>query len=918
MSNYTFEDNSYEIPNFPHSNSSSNKRPRMDHLVGIGNQNPLQTSYEQSMWQNSNNPHLASGANIHNYYPNVNLPSNPHFNPIDPSLQHYSSLGPNEYSSLYNHHQNSMANSSSSSSLNPNSLNSNSSDDLPNPTPYVDSMYSSFNNHDYYSDLSQSSFISRHHPSPLTLQQSSSSSSNSSNPNPSSSSASSSSSSSSHGPPFSSSEGFDPSHTSLGSSSASIPSPQGDANYVTSVSKIKPEPNNPGAYTDSFYSRGLGLGGQGGSNPRKRKSSEASKAGSSNSGSNNGSNSTNNNNSINPAALSVVQTFGGFSGPQFQPNATPDNFAQNQQQQQQLKQIEAKIKEYTDNISNLEMKLENLRYLQSQMLAGLPGHLEQLCGVWYNNNLLSFYAMIQNSIRDMERIWDSVFLNKTEMIFRLANTKDQYVVFLRQVSLFIEEVKFIQKTGGHQIKPFVTLVIVKQPFPVAIKQGIRHCVDDNAVELRLLTSAHGIIAHKGTAQGTATVECVGPIRSELNSFNPVQSSKRRKAKGKSSSPTGKKEEKNKDGEGKSTNSEEYVQGGEEHLREDGRAVFEGLTFPVGSKVKPTSLKFSARIRLVVQTIGNNGAPTQHHIVEEVVTEKSKDFVVMTNHHQRPEAEGKLLKVELFGETPSNPTKPENGLKNNSNSAGGNNSAGNNTNNNGANGTNGSGGINGNNGNGNNSQEVTWERFCNALQMHYIRETQQTEEDPERCLLKSEFDWLRKTLFGKRHANVKPGMQVGVSIAEFEKFWEWFGVVLYHVRNKQKNYLNMWLKGIIIGFLGREEAEWILKGEGIEGGTFLLRWSERKAGKLVIVFKDSEDDGIKHYLIKDEDVDINARTNLADFLKKCDNLHTVCMVEKVGKWEDGGKVVLRDKDEMLEKHYTHRAKKDYVFGYVERV
>jgi len=219
-------------------------------------------------------------------------------------------------------------------------------------------------------------------------------------------------------------------------------------------------------------------------------------------------------------------------------------------------------------------------------------------------------------------------------------------------------------------------------------------------------------------------------------------------------------------------------------------------------------------------------------------------------------------------------------------------------------------------------EISWENFCNTLQVHYIRETGQDRENPERPLTKSEFDWLRKTLFGNKkkvngtnttNAAGESTVQLKqtLTISDFEKFWEWFGVVLYHVRNKQKNYLAMWLKGLIVGFLGREEAENILES-GTEKGTFLLRWSERKAGKLVIVFKDNDND-IKHYLIKDEDVDSNARANLADFLRRCSNLTHIVERDSVA-----GKIVLRQKDQALEKHYTQKAKKDIVFGYVERV
>jgi hypothetical protein len=68
--------------------------------------------------------------------------------------------------------------------------------------------------------------------------------------------------------------------------------------------------------------------------------------------------------------------------------------------------------------------------------------------------------------------------------------------------------------------------------------------------------------------------------------------------------------------------------------------------------------------------------------------------------------------------------------------------------------------------------------------------------------------------------------------DFERFWEWFGKVLHKIRH-QRHLSMLWLKGLIYGFIAKEEAEELLKYE--EPGTFLIRFSDRIAGQFAVAY-----------------------------------------------------------------------------------
>jgi len=95
--------------------------------------------------------------------------------------------------------------------------------------------------------------------------------------------------------------------------------------------------------------------------------------------------------------------------------------------------------------------------------------------------------------------------------------------------------------------------------------------------------------------------------------------------------------------------------------------------------------------------------------------------------------------------------------------------------------------------------------------------------------------------------------------KFDPFWKWFGTILKSIKSNPKNNFvsSLWTEGYICGFVTKEEAELILKGQ--EFGTFLIRFS-KEHGPFVISYRARST--VKHCIAKD---------NLEEFLFKAKEL-----------------------------------------------
>eukprot|EP01102_Stenamoeba_stenopodia_P007062 TRINITY_DN1973_c0_g1_i1.p1 TRINITY_DN1973_c0_g1~~TRINITY_DN1973_c0_g1_i1.p1 ORF type:complete len:620 (+),score=154.28 TRINITY_DN1973_c0_g1_i1:310-2169(+) len=138
------------------------------------------------------------------------------------------------------------------------------------------------------------------------------------------------------------------------------------------------------------------------------------------------------------------------------------------------------------------------------------------------------------------------------------------------------------------------------------------------------------------------------------------------------------------------------------------------------------------------------------------------------------------------------------------------------------------------------RELQWAHFANILQFHYLRATRQSISQPQRPLSREELDYFQREKFSRKQI---------ITQKDFDKFWEWFGKVLYKIRH-QKHFCPMWVQGFVYGFLTKAEAEELLRNE--PPGTFVLRFSERAAGKVAVAYVKRGEPGkpneIKHYLI----------------------------------------------------------------------
>eukprot|EP01090_Pellita_catalonica_P013264 TRINITY_DN3099_c0_g1_i4.p1 TRINITY_DN3099_c0_g1~~TRINITY_DN3099_c0_g1_i4.p1 ORF type:complete len:475 (-),score=65.58 TRINITY_DN3099_c0_g1_i4:107-1531(-) len=407
---------------------------------------------------------------------------------------------------------------------------------------------------------------------------------------------------------------------------------------------------------------------------------------------------------------------------------------------------------------------------------------------------------IKNSSDRLTVILEEVILPASS-VYMLTETQERFSIHIRQLDLLLEELSMAQR--NEPVKPLAAIVITKQPFPCTVKQGK---ILDEAVEVNILTGAKTDI--------TAT----GKIRAEM-----VNEEIRTKSGG----------TRRKGNRGSVANNEETIKTG-------GSVTFKRLKFPNGTRMKPVNMKFSAQVHL-------NSVPVR------LESDESHSFIVMTNHGQRVNTEGKLLNSNTFR----------------------------------------------------NRSEISWALFTNMLQLYYIRATKQDPENPKRPLTPQDLDYLHKKKFGSKQV---------ISQEAFETFWKWFGKILYKIRNNQKHILPLWTNGLIHGFISREDSERIIRGS--DPHSFLIRFSDRRAGQFVIVKRsDTDQDPFQHYLIAPEDIEQKA--SLPDFLRGCANLWYILQLVPDPRTNQL-MLIRQDKDKVLAPYYTKKEAENLPPGYSSSV
>lgn len=230
------------------------------------------------------------------------------------------------------------------------------------------------------------------------------------------------------------------------------------------------------------------------------------------------------------------------------------------------------------------------------------------------------------------------------------------------------------------------------------------------------------------------------------------------------------------------------------------------------------------------------------------SDMSKPFIVMTNHGQSSMAGGRLFKKYTFNDKP----------------------------------------------------EIAWPAFANSLQLHYLQVTKQDPMNPERPLSFDDLEYLHRTRFSNKSH---------VSQEDFNGFWEWFGTILRKISNNQKHMQDLWIKGMIYGFISRADADKLLAST--QPGSFIIRFSETNAGQFVVVYKNSNGDS-RHCLITEESEKRNV--SLANFLRDMGS-ELWCLLQLVRE-KDTGEIDLvpKNKDELLADYYDNLSNKGPTWGY----
>jgi len=146
-------------------------------------------------------------------------------------------------------------------------------------------------------------------------------------------------------------------------------------------------------------------------------------------------------------------------------------------------------------------------------------------------------------------------------------------------------------------------------------------------------------------------------------------------------------------------------------------------------------------------------------------------------------------------------------------------------------------------------------FCNVLQLHFFYSIaiKLNLSYDIRMLSPPDFDYFKINYFRNNTM---------INIEEYDSFWENYGAHISLLR-KEKHFVKLWQKGLIYGFISRQDTHNILNN--LNAGTFTIRFSDRNPGSIVVVYKSIDDDKVKNDILTNE---YNEKTTLSDYL--CNN------------------------------------------------
>jgi hypothetical protein len=195
----------------------------------------------------------------------------------------------------------------------------------------------------------------------------------------------------------------------------------------------------------------------------------------------------------------------------------------------------------------------------------------------------------------------------------------------------------------------------------------------------------------------------------------------------------------------------------------------------------------------------------------------------------------------------------------------------------------------------------WFAVANELNIFFLKATRQNLATPIRGLSDKDLDFIHRRMLG--------GTDL-IPLQVFSQFWDnWFGMVLRELRYK-KHMLSMWFMGLIYGFMEKDSITSFLGN--FNAGTFLMRFSESKAGSIAVNTVSVQRQKITNYLIKAEET-APSKTH-ADILKTKRELTHI--LQFMNTFDESGLPVMRsvEKDYILQAYYSREENQDNPYGY----
>mmetsp|Transcript_19515 Transcript_19515/g.33545 ORF Transcript_19515/g.33545 Transcript_19515/m.33545 type:complete len:693 (-) Transcript_19515:198-2276(-) len=200
--------------------------------------------------------------------------------------------------------------------------------------------------------------------------------------------------------------------------------------------------------------------------------------------------------------------------------------------------------------------------------------------------------------------------------------------------------------------------------------------------------------------------------------------------------------------------------------------------------------------------------------------------------------------------------------------------------------------------------VSWPELANWFQILYLRSTRQNPERPHRPLVLEDLAYLHRKLDNK----------LQIERSQWKEFWKWLEEGFRKIRFA-KHLCDMWVDGLIAGFLNRTDVEALLADQ--IAGSFIVRLSDSSSGLFVISFvhEDEGENKIKHYLVTPEDT--STKKSLAEFMRLHPRL--VYLLQVSCDSTNGTRTVTRVlKDTALHKFYSKTAPVQVPTHYERRI